>query len=94
MKRNSKVTFTLSSAIALALATASASVFSAGVQIGEDSALGRANADEGAITDTAALVLTKKPAAMTMFDKTKVSSQLAFITPDVNLPSKSHNLLS
>lgn len=85
MKRNSKVTSTLSSAIALALATASTSVFAAGFQIGEHSAtgLGRANAGEGAIADTA-LVLTKNPAAMTMFDKTTVSSQLAFIAPDVN----------
>jgi len=85
MKRNLKVTSYLSSAIALALATASTSVFAAGFQIGEHSAtgLGRANAGEGAIADTA-LVLTKNPAAMTMFDKTTVSSQLAFIAPDVN----------
>jgi len=85
MKRNLKVTSTLSSAIALALATASTSVFAAGFQVGEHSAtgLGRANAGEGAIADTA-LVLTKNPAAMTMFDKTTVSSQLAFIAPDVN----------
>jgi len=85
MKRNLKVTSYLSSAIALALATASTSVFAAGFQVGEHSAtgLGRANAGEGAIADTA-LVLTKNPAAMTMFDKTTVSSQLAFIAPDVN----------
>lgn len=87
MNRNSKVTSTLSSAIALALATATAStsVIAAGFQIGEHSAtgLGRANAGEGAIADTA-LVLTKNPAAMTMFDKTTVSSQLAFIAPEVN----------
>jgi len=85
MKRNLRVTSYLSSAIALALATASTSVFAAGFQIGEHSAtgLGRANAGEGAIADTA-LVLTKNPAAMTMFDKTTVSSQLAFIAPDVN----------
>jgi len=85
MKRNLKVTSYLSSAIALALATASTSVLAAGFQIGEQSAtgLGRANAGEGAIADTA-LVLTKNPAAMTMFDKTTVSSQLAFIAPDVN----------
>ncbi|MBL1416096.1 MAG: outer membrane protein transport protein [Moritella sp.] len=85
MKRNSKVTSTVSSAIALVLATASTTVLAAGFQIGEHSAtgLGRANAGEGAIADTA-LVLTKNPAAMTMFDKTTVSSQLAFIAPDVN----------
>jgi len=85
MKRNLRVTSYLSSAIALALATASTSVFAAGFQVGEHSAtgLGRANAGEGAIADTA-LVLTKNPAAMTMFDKTTVSSQLAFIAPDVN----------
>lgn len=85
MNRNSKVTSTLSSAIALALATASTSVIAAGFQIGEHSAtgLGRANAGEGAIADTA-LVLTKNPAAMTMFDKTTVSSQLAFVAPEVN----------
>ena len=85
MKRNSKVTSTLSSAIALALATASTSVLAAGFQVGEHSAtgLGRANAGEGAIADTA-LVLTKNPAAMMMFDKITVSSQLAFIAPDVN----------
>ncbi|NQZ92877.1 MAG: outer membrane protein transport protein [Moritella sp.] len=85
MKRNSKVTSTLSSAIALALATASTTVLAAGFQIGEHSAtgLGRANAGEGAIADTA-LVLTKNPAAMMMFDKITVSSQLAFIAPDVN----------
>jgi len=85
MKRNSKVTSYLSSAIALALATVSTTVVAAGFQIGEQSAtgLGRANAGEGAIADTA-LVLTKNPAAMTMFDKTTVSSQLAFIAPDVN----------
>ncbi|MDX2320752.1 MAG: outer membrane protein transport protein [Moritella sp.] len=85
MKRNSKVTSTLSSAIALAFATASTTVVAAGFQVGEHSAtgLGRANAGDGAIADTA-LVLTKNPAAMTMFDKTTVSSQLAFIAPDVN----------
>lgn len=85
MKRNSKVTSYLGSAIALALATASTSVLAAGFQVGEHSAtgLGRANAGEGAIADTA-LVLTKNPAAMTMFDTTTVSSQLAFIAPDVN----------
>jgi len=85
MKRNSKVTSTLSSAIALALVTASTSVLAAGFQVGEHSAtgLGRANAGEGAIADTA-LVLTKNPAAMMMFDKTTVSSQLAFIAPEVN----------
>jgi len=85
MKRNLRVTSYLSSAIALALATASTSVFAAGFQVGEHSAtgLGRANAGEGAIADTA-LVLTKNPAAMTMFDETTVSSQLAFIAPDVN----------
>ena len=79
------MTSTLSSAIALALVTASTSVLAAGFQVGEHSAtgLGRANAGEGAIADTA-LVLTKNPAAMTMFDKTTVSSQLAFIAPDVN----------
>ncbi|NQZ51716.1 MAG: long-chain fatty acid transport protein, partial [Moritella sp.] len=54
MKRNSKVTSTLSSAIALALATASTTVLAAGFQIGEHSAtgLGRANAGEGALADT------------------------------------------
>lgn len=85
MTCNLKVTSYLGSAIALALATASTSVLAAGFQIGEHSAtgLGRANAGEGAIADTA-LVLTKNPAAMTMFDKTTVSSQLAFIAPDVN----------
>ena len=85
MTRNLRVTSYLSSAIALALATSSTSVLAAGFQIGEHSAtgLGRANAGEGAIADTA-LVLTKNPAAMTMFDKTTVSSQLAFIAPDVN----------
>lgn len=85
MTRNLRVTSYLSSAIALALATSSTSVLAAGFQVGEHSAtgLGRANAGEGAIADTA-LVLTKNPAAMTMFDKTTVSSQLAFIAPDVN----------
>jgi long-chain fatty acid transport protein len=85
MTRNLKVTSYLSSAIALALATASSSVLAAGFQVGEHSAtgLGRANAGEGAIADTA-LVLTKNPAAMTMFDKITVSSQLAFIAPDVD----------
>lgn len=85
MKRNSKVTSTLNSAIALALATASTTVVAAGFQVGEHSAtgLGRANAGEGAIADTA-LVLTKNPAAMIMFDEITVSSQLAFIAPDVN----------
>ena len=79
MTCNLKVTSYLGSAIALALATASTSVLAAGFQIGEHSAtgLGRANAGEGAIADTA-LVLTKNPAAMTMFDKTTVSSQLAW----------------
>ncbi|QFI38963.1 long-chain fatty acid transport protein [Moritella marina ATCC 15381] len=85
MKCNLKVTSYLSSAIALALATTSTSVLAAGFQVGEHSAtgLGRANAGEGAIADTA-LVLTKNPAAMMMFDKITVSSQLAFIAPDVN----------
>jgi long-chain fatty acid transport protein len=85
MTRNLKVTSYLSSAIALALATASSSVLAAGFQVGEHSAtgLGRANAGEGAIADTA-LVLTKNPAAMMMFDKITVSSQLAFIAPDVD----------
>jgi len=85
MKSNLKVTSYLGSAIALALATASSSVLAAGFQVGEHSAtgLGRANAGEGAIADTA-LVLTKNPAAMMMFDKITVSSQLAFIAPDVN----------
>ncbi|GIC76379.1 OmpP1/FadL family transporter [Moritella sp. F3] len=85
MKRNLRVTSYLGSAIALALATTSVSALAAGFQVGEHSAtgLGRANAGEGAIADTA-LVLTKNPAAMMMFDEITVSSQLAFIAPDVN----------
>lgn len=77
---------------ALVLVTISSTVNAAGFQVYEHSAtgLGRAYAGDAAIADSA-LVVTKNPAAMTLFERTSVSSQLAFIAPEVNIDYEYEN---
>ncbi len=74
------------SAIGVALALTATSVWSAGYQVAEHSAtgLGRAFAGEAAVADNAS-VLSRNPAAMTMFENTSVSGALTLIDPNVDV---------
>lgn len=82
MKLSCKVVYRWSSILFLC---ASVVVNAAGYQVQEQSAtgLGRSNAGDAAIADTA-LVLTKNAAAMTQFDSLSISSHLTFIAPSID----------
>ncbi|ENY72232.1 outer membrane protein transport protein [Aeromonas diversa] len=82
------------SLLAAAVALASTQAHSAAFQLNEHSAsgLGRAYAGEAAVADNAS-VLSRNPAAMTMFDKMAVSVSGTYIHPDVDVEGKINGVI-
>ncbi|KXF79994.1 outer membrane protein transport protein [Enterovibrio coralii] len=76
----------LKTAIAIAVACTSSLAWSAGYQVSEHSAsgLGRAFAGEAATADNAS-VLSRNPAAMTVFDRATTSGVISFVDPNVDV---------
>lgn len=83
-------TFKKKSLLNLFFLTCPFGAFSAGFQLNEHSAagLGRAFAGEGAIADNAA-VLSRNPAAMTLFTQPSISAGITYVNPHVNVEGKS-----
>lgn len=82
-------TFKKKSLLNLFFLTCPFGAFSAGFQLNEHSAagLGRAFAGEGAIADNAA-VLSRNPAAMTLFTQPSISAGITYVNPHVNVEDK------